>query len=67
MKLVVNGHLHENDRTDYHNIPHITLNAFSKETCEKPITGTYATMRLGKKTEISVNLKDRTVKEYTIE
>jgi 3',5'-cyclic AMP phosphodiesterase CpdA len=67
VKLVVNGHLHENDFTNYKEVPHITLNAFSKETREKPITGTYTTIELSDKIEISVKVEDRKVKEYKIE
>lgn len=67
VKLVVNGHLHEHDLTNYEGVPHITLNAFSKETREKPFTGTFATITLGDETDISVKEKDGVAKEYSIE
>lgn len=64
VKLAVNGHLHENDFTEYEGVPHVTLNAFSKETREKPFTGTYATIELGENPEISVKADGETVEEY---
>lgn len=67
VKLVVNGHLHENDLTEYESAPHITLNAFSKETREKPVTGTYAMIELGEEIEVSVNIGDEKVRDYKLD
>lgn len=51
---VVNAHLHENDLTRYRGIPHVTVNAFSKETREKPVTGTYAIMDIREQIDMHV-------------
>lgn len=37
----VSGHVHQAGRDDFHGVDHVSLNAFSKETPEKPFTGTY--------------------------
>jgi 3',5'-cyclic AMP phosphodiesterase CpdA len=57
IRAVVNGHLHDPDMTRYRGVPHLTLNAFSKETREKAVTGTYAIMDIAE--EIAVEIVDK--------
>lgn len=57
---VVNAHLHENDLTRYRGTPHVTVNAFSKETREKPVTGTYALLDLGDMVDLRVMMDGTT-------
>jgi len=58
VSCVVNGHLHDPDMTRYRGVPHLTLNAFSKETREKAVTGTYAVMEIRDEIDIDVYDKD---------
>lgn len=62
---VINGHLHEHYITEYKGISHVTLNAFSKETREKPVTGTYAEVRVGEEVEVTVFEDEKCVQEYS--
>lgn len=58
VSCVINAHLHDPDMTRYRGVPHLTLNAFSKETHEKPVTGTYAVMDIGEEIDIEVFDRD---------
>ncbi len=64
IRSVINGHLHDPDMTRYRGVPHITLNAFSKETREKTVTGTYAIAELGDDTSVEILDKDGHQKSY---
>jgi 3',5'-cyclic AMP phosphodiesterase CpdA len=66
VKCVINGHVHYNKLTRYEGVEHVTLNAFSKETLEKPVTGTYALAEVGEKVEIEVKVKGEPIRGYTI-
>ncbi len=66
VKCVVNGHLHEEDLTSYEGIDHLTLNAFSKETPDKPVTGTYAEIKIGESIDIQVYKGDELVQSYEL-
>ncbi|WP_165875264.1 metallophosphoesterase family protein [Natrarchaeobius chitinivorans] len=60
----INGHTHENALTNYRGIEHVTLNAFSKETREKPVTGTYAEVVIDDTVAVSVKVADELVRAY---
>ncbi len=64
VKAVINGHLHENDLTEYEGTEHVTLNAFSKETPDKPVTGTYAEVEIGEGVEVRVYEGEELVRSY---
>ncbi|MEY7850205.1 metallophosphoesterase [Natrarchaeobius sp. A-rgal3] len=61
---VINGHTHENVLTNYRGVEHVTLNAFSKETRERPITGTYAEVVIEDTVDVTVKLEDELVRRY---
>ena len=66
VRCVINGHLHDPARTRYRGIDHVTLNAFSKETPEIPITGTYAEIEIDGSVRIETKVGDETVSRYEI-
>ena len=66
VRCVINGHLHDPAHTRYRGIDHVTLNAFSKETPEVPITGTYAEVEIGESVRIEVKVRDDTVVRYEL-
>lgn len=66
VRCVVNGHLHDPAHTRYREIDHVTLNAFSKETPDIPITGTYAEVEIGGGVRIETKVGDETVSTYEI-
>ena len=66
VRCVINGHLHDPAYTRYRGIDHVTLNAFSKETPEKPITGTYAEIEIGETTRIEEYVGSETVRAYEL-
>lgn len=41
-KLSVSGHIHQPGRTKLHGLSHVSINAMSKETPKKPVSGNYA-------------------------
>jgi 3',5'-cyclic AMP phosphodiesterase CpdA len=64
---VLNGHIHQNSYTDFHEIPNISINAFSKETREIPVTGTYAELILKQDNpdEINIMIEDEVIESYS--
>lgn len=64
VKGVFNGHLHENHLARYGGIEHVTINAFSKETREKPVTGTYAEVEIGETVAADVKVDGELVRGY---
>lgn len=66
VRCVFNGHLHDTDRTRYRGIDHVTVNAFSKETPDLPVTGTYATVELGKTVDVDIRVGETSIRQYSI-
>lgn len=66
VRCVFNGHLHDAKRTVYEGIDHVTVNAFSKETPDHPVTGTYAEVELGSTVDIDIKIEATTIERYTI-
>lgn len=64
VKGVISGHLHENALTNYRGIENVTLNAFSKETEEKPVTGTYAEVRIDDRVTVDVKVGNELIRSY---
>jgi hypothetical protein len=63
---VINGHLHDPAHTRYRGIDHVTINAFSKETPDVPITGTYAELEIDETVRIETRVGSETVATYEI-
>lgn len=49
----LNGHIHQTERSRFHGLSHVSINAFSKERPDKPVTGTYAILSLNKPVQIT--------------
>lgn len=66
IRCVINGHLHDPAHTRYRGIDHVTLNAFSKETPDIPITGTYAEIEIDERVRVEAKVGDETVSAYEV-
>ena len=64
VRCVINGHLHDPAHTRYRGVNHVTINAFSKEMPEKPVTGTYAEIEIGETVRVETTVGSETVSEY---
>lgn len=66
VRCVLNGHLHDTNHTRYNGIDHVTLNAFSKETPNRPVTGTYAEIEIDDTVRIETKIGAETVSVYEL-
>lgn len=66
IRCVINGHLHDPAHTRYRGIDHVTLNAFSKEKPDVPVTGTYAEVEIGETIRIEAKVGSETVSAYEL-
>lgn len=66
IRCVINGHIHDSNHTRYRGIDHVTINAFSKETPEVLITGTYAEIEIGEAVRIETKVGSETVARYEL-
>lgn len=60
------GHIHQTGFSTFHEVPHISLNAFSKETPEKSFTGTHAIVTVDETVTVDVKIRDKTVATYQV-
>jgi len=60
------GHIHRNGYERFFSIPHVALNAFSKEHPEKPFTGTVTEVTLGETIDVEVTAQGTRVASYEI-
>ncbi|MDZ7731646.1 MAG: metallophosphoesterase [Natrialbaceae archaeon] len=65
VRATITGHIHETRSTSFWDIPHLSVNAFSKETRDKALTGTYAVVDIEK--SVNVEIRDRTNTQATFE
>lgn len=49
---------------EFQGLPHLSIGAFSKETPEKLVTGSYAELRLGEPNIAEVKIRERTLSRY---
>lgn len=66
VRCVINGHLHDPAHTRYRGIDHVTINAFSKETPDVPITGTYAELEIDETVRIETRVGSEPAATYEI-
>lgn len=66
VKTTVSGHIHKNEHVEFYDIDHLSIGAFSKETREKPVTGTYAEMVIQDSTDVAVKVGERVVSRYQL-
>jgi 3',5'-cyclic AMP phosphodiesterase CpdA len=62
----ISGHIHQSGFTSFRGVPHVSVNAFSKEVPDKPLTGTYAEVEVGDRISVDVKVHDETLTSYTI-
>lgn len=62
----ISGHIHQPGCGDFRGMTHVSLNAFSKETPELAITGTYAEVSIGDAVSIDVRVGDDRLSSHTI-
>lgn len=53
----ISGHIHDTQFTRFFGLPHVSVNAFSKETPDVPLTGTFAEIELGDPFTIDVRTR----------
>lgn len=61
----VSGHIHQSASSTFRGIPHVSVNAFSKELPDKPITGTFAEVDTGDGGRIDIKIRRDVVASYT--
>lgn len=62
----ISGHLHQTGLTTFRGMPHVSVNAFSKELPEKPLSGTYATVGLNDGVTVDVAVRNDVRASYTL-
>ncbi len=66
IRCVINGHLHDSNHTRYRGIDHVTINAFSKEKPDVPVTGTYAEIEIGESVRVETKVGGETITAYEV-
>ncbi len=66
VRCVINGHLHDANHTVYKGVDHVTINAFSKEKPDVPITGTYAEVEIEETIRVEMKVGSETMAYYEI-
>lgn len=62
----ISGHIHQSGFTNFRGMPHVSVNAFSKEVPDKPLTGTYAEVEVDDRISVNVKIRNKTLTSYTI-
>jgi len=62
----ISGHIHQSGFTNFRGMPHISVNAFSKEVPDKPLTGTYAEVEVDDRISVDIKIHGETLTSYTI-
>ena len=65
VRATISGHIHQTGFDEFQDIPHVSINAFSKELPDVPLTGTYAVLDLDGRVEIAT--RHGTVAAYTFD
>lgn len=62
----ISGHIHQNGFTNFRDMAHVSLNAFSKELPNKPLTGTYAEVEIDNRVTVDIKIREKIVTSYTL-
>lgn len=62
----ISGHIHQHGFTNFRGMAHVSLNAFSKEVADKPLTGTYAEVSIGDRVTVDVKIREDVIMSYTL-
>lgn len=63
----LSGHIHQTGSVDFRGMAHVSINAFSKELPDKPVTGTYAEVHVGETVTIDTGHRDGEWASYTLQ
>jgi len=66
VRATVSGHIHTSAVTTFQRVPHCSVNAFSKERPDIPLTGSYAELTIGDAIDVDVKVRDETVASFRI-
>lgn len=61
----ISGHIHQTGFTTFHGMDHVSVNTFSKEVPNAPLTGTYAEVALDDEVSIDIRVRDEVLTSYT--
>lgn len=59
VRATVSGHIHQTGYNEFWGLPHVSVNAFSKELPDIPLSGTYAVLEMGNISEIRVRTRTK--------
>lgn len=63
----VSGHIHQHGFSRFYGLPHVSVNAFSKELPDVPFTGTYAEVTVDADVEVDVRTDAGTTAAHTLD
>ena len=63
----ISGHIHQTECTTFRGTSHVSVNAFSKELPDRPLTGTFAEVGLGEEVDIDVMVRGEVTASYTLD
>lgn len=66
IRATISGHIHETQVSNFHGLTHVSVNAFSKELPDLPLTGTYAEVDLDERITVDIRVRRETVASYPI-
>ena len=61
----ISGHIHQTQFSKFREMPHVSINAFSKELPDKPLTGTFAEVRVGDRVNIDTKIRRDVITSHT--
>ncbi|MFB6252051.1 MAG: metallophosphoesterase [Halobellus sp.] len=62
----ISGHIHQTELSRFRGIDHVSINAFSKETPDIPVTGTYADVRIDDRVVVDVERDGEVRQSFTM-
>jgi len=67
VQTTISGHIHQTSFNTVFDIPHVSINAFSKELPDVPLTGTYGVVELGSVPTVDVATRETHIATYRCE
>lgn len=62
----ISGHVHSDGCTEFGGVPHLSIGAFSKESPDVPISGTYAELTVDGSVTAEIKVRNETVSRYEV-
>ncbi len=63
----ISGHIHQTGFSNFREMSHVSVNAFSKELPDIPLTGTYAEVNIDDEVTVDVRVREDVITSYTLE